>query len=158
MKIVVEPSRFVFRENRAVVGEIWFQHGDKGFPGVGWTDFVVVILSWWFEACSHLKPRKSQDLLFMEGPYEVRARMPRTGIILLTLRERDSKIIVHGSVEVSEEEFLQELVRAARIVLVACEENGKLDADTASLRAGIAWAESLVVGSTGGVECRVRPQ
>ncbi|MGZ6176562.1 MAG: hypothetical protein ACXWNB_12060 [Candidatus Binataceae bacterium] len=50
--------------------------GDFVFPDEKWTDFVIVILSWWAEAVMGLLhgSERTAELRFMEGPYVAELR------------------------------------------------------------------------------------
>ena len=40
-------------------GQIWLRVGEVSFPNEGWTDFVVVVLSWWTQVVLDLIPASS---------------------------------------------------------------------------------------------------
>jgi hypothetical protein len=73
-------SQFELNLNTTVLGrsqaglvytQFWIRLDDFDFPASGWTDFTVVVLSWWAEAASRLisHQREHQELRFMDGPY-----------------------------------------------------------------------------------------
>lgn len=54
-----------------IVGEIYFNIDGKVFPDRNWSDFVVIILTWWIEAVSKVNTKNELDsfkLTFMDGP------------------------------------------------------------------------------------------
>ena len=62
------------RSNAGLVyANISLKVGESIFPSVDWTDFVVVVLTWWAEAMVRLLRGELErvKVRFMEGPYSV---------------------------------------------------------------------------------------
>jgi hypothetical protein len=58
----------------SVTGQIWFDDGDA-FPEVGWSDFPVVLVTWWLDLLARLLSASDQEgrISFMDGPFRVQA-------------------------------------------------------------------------------------
>ncbi|AUX33572.1 MULTISPECIES: hypothetical protein [Sorangium] len=58
---------------RSQAGVVWaglcLDFGDRAFPDPRWSDFVVVVLTWWLNALMILLRGNSQrqEVMFMEG-------------------------------------------------------------------------------------------
>jgi hypothetical protein len=61
------------RARGPATGGIWLETGGAEFPGAGWNDFIVVVLSWWSGAILRLLQKTSdrERVHFMDGPYAV---------------------------------------------------------------------------------------
>lgn len=57
----------------SIWGQVWCESGTLAFPQPHWTDFPVVVVSWWLEAAVELVVgrRRSAKVSFMDGPYMV---------------------------------------------------------------------------------------
>jgi len=73
-KVVVYEESIDLRSHRPITGKIHFQFGEAKFPEVDWSDFVVVVLSWWLKEFKEFaKGEVDQcDFRFMDGPHSVR--------------------------------------------------------------------------------------
>lgn len=93
------------------------------FPGEGWIDFPVTILSWWLEPLPRIFQRKTRkwDLRFMDGPCTARLTQERgdTWSLAGLVNERQE-----FKVPVSCLTFMASLIRAAHTLLAACEKHG----------------------------------
>src|SRR5262245_41276912 len=53
-----------------ITGSVHVELGPFAFPDRGWSDFIVVIFTWWLEALRKLVSGERRiELLFMDGPY-----------------------------------------------------------------------------------------
>jgi hypothetical protein len=69
-KIHLELSTLGRSKSGSITAGLWLSVGDRSFPGLKWSDFVVVVLGWWVEA---LQSNDRRVLLrFMDGPYLLR--------------------------------------------------------------------------------------
>ena len=65
-------AQYSERESPPVFTIYWENCGEY-YPEKNWIDFGGVILGWWLVACRHLKKNSSCDLMFMDGPYRMKA-------------------------------------------------------------------------------------
>jgi hypothetical protein len=72
--VQVRPDSLTRSKRGSIFGEIWCECGSQAFPHVNWSDFPVVVLSWWLHATVSLLDgtERKVDINFMDGPYEVR--------------------------------------------------------------------------------------
>jgi hypothetical protein len=112
------------RESGNVTGVIYVELESGAFPEVGWSDFPVIILSWWAEALLQLAMRTRRKVLwlFMDGPHS----------LVLTK--------VTGAVPTCALEFKQvesDLLEAAQRVIAYCEQHKMFGADLKTLRENV---------------------
>ena len=110
IELIVNPSSVAKRIS--ITGEIYFKINDYFFPEKRWDDFVVVILGWWLRAL-----RSNSDmfeLLFMDGPLEVRAKKVKQNEFELSFIHRGDCVLVANC---SENELKNQVAKAARKIL-----------------------------------------
>lgn len=112
--------------SRPITGVLCFEFAGQCFPDERWSDFPVVITSWWLEAVANLQahPKEEAIFRFMDGPYFVGAR--RVGNDLVNVRYVEDRLVQTAVHE--EQVALVDLVGAvhslARDVVSACEQHG----------------------------------
>jgi hypothetical protein len=125
-----------------VYAELYLQVGELQFPDSRWTDFVVVVLSWWCEALHRLLAgvREPIDVRFMEGPYLVEIGPLDQGRVHLVLVE-DRKREICCEAEVDARVLVRSVVSATDKTLKECrtrdcwsDDTGKLLAASIALR------------------------
>ncbi|WP_251124952.1 hypothetical protein [Exiguobacterium sp. s131] len=85
------------------------------FPGVGWSDFVAVILKWWIDNCRailHAPLKSFHSFPFMDGPLSISAKK-------ISLSELELSFMKDGQMKteigiVSIEELKVALIKATR--------------------------------------------
>jgi hypothetical protein len=106
----------------SITGVLFLDFGEAQFPERRWSDFVVVVLTWWLETLQSIS-RADQEptyLQFMDGPYRVRVSPSGTdGLLMECIEERPSELVVHSSTE-DFEKTMREIRGAAEQVLKAC--------------------------------------
>lgn len=105
-----------------VVGELTVRAGEMEFPGPGWTDFVVVILTWWCEAVSRLLSgeRGPIEVSFMDGPYEIEFGPIDNGLIHLAFVEDQSNRQVVYETDADSAALVRSLLQCADRALQEC--------------------------------------
>jgi hypothetical protein len=93
VEVLVDENDFeMYESSKNIIGQIFFKVEDQYFPQNHWTDFIVVVLSWWLEALDVLQDSKinsSNKLMFMDGPYFIKAIKIEKDIVELEFIERD---------------------------------------------------------------------
>jgi hypothetical protein len=120
MKIIIEGSSLV-KGSSNITGKIYIDFKEFAFPGKGWNDFVVKIISWWLEGLERILNRssKSEIFRFMDGPYYFKVT---DGLEKYEIHFYHSdKLIKHTTV--SKEEFRDSIFEAGQTVSVLCSEH-----------------------------------
>jgi hypothetical protein len=73
-RLILDPAVAGRSTAGVVYAGLTLRVDDKYFPDPEWTDFVVVVLSWWADAALRLASgaASSARIRFMEGPFQVR--------------------------------------------------------------------------------------
>jgi len=78
IKIRVNRTTLFINDSNNIVGEIYIEkNGHSFFPEEKWTDFVVVILSWWTKKLRYFEYAKVGEKTvfdFMDGPLLLRLK------------------------------------------------------------------------------------
>ena len=112
------------RERGNVTGVIYVKLESGAFPERGWSDFPVIILSWWTEALLQLEVPTRREVLwrFMEGPHS------------LTLTKVEGAI---PSDALAFEHVQSSMREAAERVVSYCERHKMLSKDLETLRLNV---------------------
>lgn len=136
-------------KDRLVFGPIWLQVDSTNFPGFGWTDFPVVILGFWLVNIQPLLLGRVEDCEcpFMDGPYHFRLEVSGSSNWKLSMFDRSSEAPLAVSILASRV-VVNQLIKAAEILLLKCEENGWLDQDAAALKDSVVQVKTIVEGAS----------
>ena len=137
LELRIPPATFDVSEKGAVTGAVYFEVDGEAFPDEGWSDFVVVVLSWWCEALAELGRGASPTLRFMDGPYAVEVE-PDGGSVVVSLRFLRDGDEARGPATLPAAELRWQVLGAARQLLEYCEREGVGGRDVESLRRGVA--------------------
>lgn len=119
-----------------IIGEINFVIDSYDyFPGVGWSDFVAVILKWWIDSCRailHAPLKSIHSFPFMDGPLSISAKK-------ISLSELELSFMKDGQMKteigiVSIEELKVALIKATRQFINAVNRLGWENEDVDVLR------------------------
>ncbi len=116
--LMVDAEAVEVRQGGPAIGGIWLLYENSPFPGVRWSDFVVVLLSWWAEAILKVVHDEGvqERVHFMDGPYSVVVGRS-FGMLEIRMIARDREV---GTGEAAVKPFVVELVSQSRTVLGAC--------------------------------------
>ena len=106
-----------------VFSGIWLDVDGLAFPQRGWSDFSVVMLSWWLPSAEALLRLNSpQSLRFMEGPYAVVLETPpdRSGQWLVRCTEQGQRTRVALESAVDSMTLTSSLSSQSRRLLTVC--------------------------------------
>jgi hypothetical protein len=103
-------------------GEISLHVGELTFPDSSWTDFVVVVLTWWCSALFRLLAGEPKpiEVRFMEGPYLVMLGPLNGDVVHLVLVEDRWKREIRGETDVDTRILIRSVLSAADIALMEC--------------------------------------
>lgn len=115
-QISIEINLDSLTYSNQIIGEINFVIDIYDyFPGVGWSDFVAVILKWWIDSCRailHAPLKSIHSFPFMDGPFSISAKK-------ISLSELELSFTKDGQMKteigiVSIEELKVALIKATR--------------------------------------------
>jgi hypothetical protein len=118
-----------------VIAGLSVQVGEVHFPNRQWTDFVVVVLSWWAEAFVRLL-RGDLDRVearFMEGPFLMELQQAGTGLWRMRLVEAGLKRRVQGETVIQIGPFVRTCLEACERTLETCRNHGWWSSDAQAL-------------------------
>jgi hypothetical protein len=93
---------------------------DRQFPSLGWSDFVVVLASWWMVALNEITNGVSEATLqFMDGPYWITVVRKEGGLLLRCTEDRRGAGILHEC-RLRLDDLTGEIFNFARNVSEAC--------------------------------------
>lgn len=109
-----------------IIGEINFVIDTYDyFPGVGWSDFVAVLLKWWIDSCRailHAPLKSIHAFPFMDGPLSISAQKISLSEIELSFMNRSQNKTEIGIVSI--EELKVSLIKATRQFINAVDRLG----------------------------------
>ena len=137
IEVVVNTGTLARSRRGSITGEIFLRHATEAFPDSRWSDFPVVVLSWWIEGIRKVVAGQDDSYVghFMDGPYA----------FVVKRRARNAASIAWGRRD--EEEFVEEVdfyalrrsaVVAGQHVVAACHARGWSSDDLDSLEQAIA--------------------
>ncbi len=142
--ISIEVNLDSFTYSDQIIGEINFVVDTYDyFPGVGWSDFVAVLLKWWIDSCRALlfAPVASiYSFPFMDGPFSMSAKK-------ITLSELELSFMEDGQMKteigiISIEELKIALIKATRQFINAVDRLGWENEEVDILRHAIKSLEA----------------
>jgi hypothetical protein len=112
------------RPSGNVTGVIYVELESGAFPETGWSDFPVIILSWWIEAWIQLEApaRRKVQWRFMDGPHSLTLTKVE-GVV-------SGDVLVFGRAESS-------LLEAAERVILHCDQHKMFSRDLETLRMNV---------------------
>lgn len=147
--MVVEEESLELSELGSITGVIYLAFDRSGFPDMNWSDFPVVILSWWLGSAETLLDEGSigTDFRFMDGPFLLETvRAGRGSVRLNCVRDASNKQVL-VSLQTTAAEFTAELLHAAKMLERTCLERGWRTEDTLALSRSIAALERRIAAS-----------
>ena len=120
--INLSDKRFGKSAAGLIYAELSLSVGELQFPDSKWTDFVVVVLTWWCSAFSRLLAgqMESIEVRFMEGPYLVEVGPIKQELVHLMLVEAGLKRRIHCDANVDAWVLIRSVLSAADRTLTEC--------------------------------------
>ena len=140
VRVVVKEDSLHRSSYGSIVGVIYIAFDEQGFPEVEWSDFPVILLSWWLDAAAVFldRPNVVTELRFMDGPFLVEATSKGDGSLRLDCVSDASRRQTEASFQTSAAHFCSELLKAAKTIERACIERAWQSADTLALSRSLA--------------------
>jgi hypothetical protein len=126
MRIVFDSSSIHQRAaSLPITGILYFEVAGRSFPDERWSDFPVVITSWWLDGVKNLQANPESEALFrfMDGPYFIGVRLSGHLVNLRYVEDRLVQIALHEE-QVALAVLVSALQSLARNVAEACERGG----------------------------------
>jgi hypothetical protein len=108
-----------------VHGPICLRVDGFSFPDLQWTDFVVVILTWWCRALFRILEgdRGPVEVRFMEGPFLVELGPQGKDTLRLTLVEAGLKRRIVRNADVKTAPLIRSIISASDRTLIQCKKH-----------------------------------
>ncbi|RIE03933.1 hypothetical protein [Cohnella faecalis] len=93
LDIIFNESSININKKGAVTGEIYFNVDNEYFPGYNWSDFIVVILTWWNKSINQLELSPvgvAVNFSFMDGPFNIRGEKKENDSVTLEFIKRNA--------------------------------------------------------------------
>lgn len=118
------------------ISTIYIEHDNFFFPSSGWTDFSVIIMSWWIaELLNQLKGQKKGRYLFMDGPYYFLGTFSDTNIVTLSfVHDKNEEPELVKTFDLKIEDFTGLLKNCAESILMKCKEFQYYNSDVEELQ------------------------
>lgn len=146
MTVAVGETSLSRSRHGLVTGAVYFVLDGYAFPERDWSDFPVVVLSWWLEKAAAMLEGRSQsvDFQFMDGPYMVVATCEADRSLRLDGVRNASKRQIIASGGTSLQALCSDLTRAAGRIERACLERGWDSEDAQRLSQNVRSLERLL--------------
>jgi hypothetical protein len=135
--VVADTSSLSRSRMGGITGVVYLRGPAGGFPDDRWSDFPVVILSWWIEGLTAVAAGRERSFegMFMDGPlaFVVHRGAGTSGRIAWGKRGEEVAI---GIVDIVA--LLRSAVTAGRLVAAACRERDWRSPDVENLEQAIA--------------------
>lgn len=121
-KIVMASDALSRTAAGVVYGNISLQLGDSKFPDADWTDFVVVVLTWWCQAVLRLLrgEKGPVEVRFMEGPFLVSISVAEPEVWHVSLLEDGLTRRLKNGADVRPAPLIRSILEAADRTIVFC--------------------------------------
>ncbi|WP_437905088.1 hypothetical protein WME95_43075 [Sorangium sp. So ce327] len=134
LSIIVDTETLSLTHNGPITGEVFIEYAGTIFPEARWSDFPVVILSWWCQATMRLiNGAKHEEFLFMDGSFcfDISQDQDTWHVRCFDDISPTSSPITQGSL--NRLTFIESLLAAANSVVHACTERSWMSKDVISL-------------------------
>jgi len=138
VRICFDPSTLHQSRSGSITGVVYFElDPERKFPGPGWSDFVVVLASWWMAALKKIAEGTLKvELRFMDGPYWITV-VSREDALLLRCTEDNQDARVVYELRVKLNDLTGEIFSFARKLSDACKAAGISSVDLDNMRAAL---------------------
>jgi hypothetical protein len=135
--IVVDTASLHRYESGSIIGRVFLRGATGSFPEERWSDFPVVVLSWWIDGLRELVSRQSNSFqgLFMDGPFSFVVESGANGSGYIAWGRQGTETAVEI---VNVETLLKSAVEAGRLIVHSCRERNWSCIDVENLEHAIA--------------------
>jgi hypothetical protein len=134
--VEVDASTLAISSCGSITGIVAIRAGNAAFPEALWSDFPVVILSWWIEPVPRILAGTSHiwECRFMDGPFSARLEQQHNDAWTLLGFNAGR---VEFTATVSCRAFVHSLLEAARQILGECQQRGWQNRDIEALDSAV---------------------
>lgn len=119
VRLVFDASTIHQSKKGSITSVIYFDFSDYQFPEKGWSDFVVIILTWWLRALKN--PKENTELCFMDGSMLIRVKVLQNSELLLEcINQKYEEENIEYQKYISLSEVKVELLEASKQVIETC--------------------------------------
>ncbi len=136
MQIIFDATPFHQSKMGSITGILYLNFDGFCFPCERWSDFPVVITTWWLEALEKLERgfEREVKLYFMDGPYWLMlTRQDGDDVQIRCIEDRKGAGVVHEEL-ISLQDFSKQVRKLARQVASACQRYRFESSDVDELR------------------------
>ena len=139
-QLILQENEVSFTGSDHIICRLALHWDRLAFPHPEWSDFAVVVLSWWAQAAERLLAgaRGPVKVSFMDGPYEVAIERAESGVWRVQCIETGRRPVVRHDVRVEPGPLVESVLAAADGVLELCRTRGLRDRDTTHLISAVA--------------------
>lgn len=143
MNIVFDAETLRVGQSDLITAVVYFDFdGERQFPINKWSDFVVVIATWWLEELPRLSfIGAKSSFSFMDGPYWIDAVVTNNEISLSCVEDRAGSGVVFDAI-VAFDELERAVFSFANEVSRACAKFGLVSKDLDDLMKALMVAEA----------------
>ena len=134
MEMEIEIKEICFDRNN-VTSVFFIKDNEFNFPDSYWTDFSLVILSWWTtELLEQLSGKIEGEYHFMDGPFFMKGIFKKDTVEFLFLERqlKGSKLL--KTTVVNMEQFVIEIIRKTNVIIIECLKNNYSSSDLEILK------------------------
>ena len=136
LRVVVDLERVGKTRAGPVFTGIAMRADGEAFPSESWTDFAVVVLSWWIPAMSRVyADGQREELRFMEGPYWAEVWRDADGWAADLVEDHAERVV--RTIRFDPQELARSLIDAADATLRLCRDNHWWSSDAENLEASV---------------------
>jgi len=136
IEVVVNTETLARSKRGKITGEVFLRHATEEFPDSRWSDFPVVVLTWWIDGIHKLVAGEENSYVghFMDGPYKFVAKRRAESAVSVAWGRVDDEESVR---EVDLFALQRSVVAAGQHVVAACHARGWSSEDLESLERAI---------------------
>jgi hypothetical protein len=140
--ILIQVNSESFQKRLNITGEIWLDLDGFSFPSKSWSDFPVIILSWWVDALALLRSEDRGEFLFMDGPHHFEVMRNADRYLLRCFNHSHDTEECVWSNSINRDELFSSVLSSATTVVRECRERGWVTADTVALESKLNAVDS----------------
>lgn len=132
----IRLTELLFDRNRSPIGQIWIETDGLAFPHAHWSDFALVVMSWFGSALLNaINGGENGVFDFMEGPYSLEIQAAPGGILEISGKSGSARDYEIFRRQISASCIIRTFISKAEYLLGLCKENSWWSNDVIALKA-----------------------